>query len=254
MSVVLRTHGGLGNQIFQILYGRLLSDNLGTGLCETHDSDYAHKFKRSLMLGNSGLRLNRRQHYISGMRLPKVISRLDLKREPEITLWGDVYLDGYFQHRSIYERFDVPSIHKQLMVIRQELALRTVSSDKTLVHLRVGDFFDSAAAAEKHVIARLESIPNGCSIITNNERVLMGVEMVRLLEKKDCELISTEGWQAEEVLAFMTKFAKIDANDSTLVFWAGVLGNCQVSIEDPQLEETYKLLRSASSIKKSSKI
>ena len=44
MSVIIRTHGGLGNQIFQRLYSKLLSTRKGfTEIYFRHDSNYSRR-------------------------------------------------------------------------------------------------------------------------------------------------------------------------------------------------------------------
>ena len=50
-DLILRTHGGLGNQLFQVAYGRLYSKKFNLNLKEIHDSNYKHKFGRIKELG-----------------------------------------------------------------------------------------------------------------------------------------------------------------------------------------------------------
>jgi hypothetical protein len=42
MTAILRTHGGLGNQLFQVLYGRLFAEQFRLDLVEVHDISYNH--------------------------------------------------------------------------------------------------------------------------------------------------------------------------------------------------------------------
>ena len=72
MNVVVRTHGGLGNQLFQLLYGRLLAERHRATLYELHDIRYEHAFARSRELAGRPAPPPPARP-ISSLRLPKIL-------------------------------------------------------------------------------------------------------------------------------------------------------------------------------------
>ena len=53
--VVARTHGGLGNQLFQVLYSRLVAaGRMGSRLLIIHDRNYPHAFPLSPIFPEAG--------------------------------------------------------------------------------------------------------------------------------------------------------------------------------------------------------
>ena len=99
--VVLRTHGGLGNQLFQVLFGCLFADREGRTLLEVHDRRYRHAFVRSSAL-ERGRSPSRWQLIMSAVRVPKLLQRVFGWREVPWRLGRTVYLDGYFQRANSY--------------------------------------------------------------------------------------------------------------------------------------------------------
>jgi hypothetical protein len=83
------------------------------------------------------------------------------------------------------------------------------------------------------------------SIMTNDEAILGESEIADLLASKGCRLISTAGFSAEDVLRSMAAYGRLDANDSTLVFWASVLGGSRAALQHPGLRATQALFSSS---------
>jgi hypothetical protein len=104
LCIVIRTHGGLGNQLFQLLYGRLLSNFYGAHLYEIHDTKYPHAFPRSTCLSLAG-ELPFFQRPVSITRVPKILQHIFGYEEKPFRLLNTIYLDGYFQNISAYEQF-----------------------------------------------------------------------------------------------------------------------------------------------------
>lgn len=238
MKAVLRTHGGLGNQIFQVLFARLYAADSNASLCEIHDARYKHRFARSTELGESSVCLSHLQQFVSFCRLPKILHRVGLSAHEKTSLFGTVYLDGYFQSVRHYESFSSENVAEQLIHIRDELKITNENKQGLLVHLRLGDFFRSIDAARLHAITHLRDLKPGSTIITNQENLLAEPELQSMLDNIGCVVQSTEGFSPEKVLRFMSQFEQIVANDSTLTFWASVLGGCKVEFTNPTLNET----------------
>ena len=241
MSVVLRTHGGLGNQIFQILYGRLFADKFNVDLKVIHDIRYQHAFPLSNNFQLYTQHLTTYQKLISSLRLPKVLQRLTQKSESVIWLFNTAYLDGYFQNNLSYTIFKKEEIARNLRILADQLSIPPADLEQCLVHLRVGDFFKSRSDAREFVTRKLSMVSASSSIMTNDEELLAEPEVVAILEARSCKVVASAGYPAEEVLRMMARYRQIDANDSTMVFWASVLGGCRVELRNAELRATQNL-------------
>jgi hypothetical protein len=239
--VVLRTHGGFGNQLFQLLYGRLFAQAQQCELREVHDRRYRHRFNRAAVPAVS-LSPSVWQSAVSAIRIPKVLQRTLGQAEDPWLFFGVWFLDGYFQNEIQYHAFKDNEIRRQLDRLALELAIGPALIDTCLVHLRVGDFFGDLASARHHVINRLSSIPVGAHVMTNDEALLEEPEASALMAGRNVRLVSTTGFSAEEVLRTMARYRHIDANDSTLTVWAHVLAGTQVNFFDQRLSALAEYL------------
>ena len=240
-QVILRTHGGLGNQLFQVLYGRLFAEKFGLDLREVHDIRYKHAFPRSTLLRQPAKSPDSYQHLLSSLRLPKVLQRITKKLDRAIYLFGDAYLDSYFQDAGAYTIFATEVIERHLRSLAAELSIRPAYIDQCLVHLRVIDFFKSRSDSIDHVVQRLSTVSPNSSIITNDEELLAEPTIAALIAAKNCTLVSTAGFPAEDVLRKMAAYRRLDANDSTLVFWSSVLGGGQLTLRNAGLRAIREL-------------
>jgi hypothetical protein len=239
--LVLRTHGGLGNQLFQVFYGRLISDLLQCELREVHDLRYAHKFERSEVPAISPPPPIY-QSIVSSLRVPKILERVFGYQELPWKHGQDTYLDGYFQTEEVYRRFNESAIRKNLQKLAVELTINPATDDDLLIHLRVGDFFKKRDEARLHIFNRLCDIPIKSVLITNDEDLLKDDELSKLMLSKQARLISTKGFSAVNVLRTISKHRNISANDSTLTFWAHVLAGTQVKFHDVRLSALAEYL------------
>ena len=234
--VVLRTHGGLGNQLFQVLLGRVLSEHKRIQLCEVHDLRYPHAFPRCQELIHSGCPSGW-QRFVSDARIPKILQRTLGEDEAPWRFGNCIYLDGYFQNKKHFERFQSTDIAGHLQRFRDELIIKPADIDDRLFHLRIGDFFNSQKEAISHVQCRLEAVPSGAHIMTNDEELLQQIEIAKIIKAKRLSLVGTKDKSAIDVLRAMSRYRYIDANDSTLTFWSSVLAGSQVSFEIQSLSE-----------------
>lgn len=241
IDLILRTHGGLGNQLFQILYGRLFADCHDLILKEVHDLHYYHAFPRSgeLVQGDSP---SSWQRLVSAARVPKILHRLIGLPEAPWQLGRSTYLDAYFQNAEDYEQYPADAIERHLQRLADELGIGPANKDLCLVHLRLGDFFTNRSAAKAHVFDRLKNLPVGARVMTNDELLLLEPDVVEAMGARGAELVSTKGMKAEEVLRTMAQYAYIDANDSTLTFWSSVLAGCNVKLCNERLRACRDLL------------
>ena len=235
MSVVVRTHGGLGNQLFQILYARLFASARSAPLFETHDIRYKHAFPRSSELVVAP-RPSAIPATLSALRLPKVFTSLKMHCNA-VSVLGVTCLDGYFQNTADFAEFDSMAIRQHLIEIRDELGIATVPVRDHGVHLRLGDFFKSEAAVSAHLSSRIAHIGNGAGIVTNEEARLATPEVTAVIAAAGAYIVPTSDMSAEAVLRTLASFHRVDGNDSTLLFWASVLSGMDCDFKTPELRE-----------------
>lgn len=235
MRVVVRTHGGLGNQIFQLLYARLFAARSGAALFEAHDLRYPHAFARSSELSRHpaprGI-----EKILSELRLPKVATRINMPRDA-LKVGGTVYLDGYFQKVSDYAPFPDELIRDELLRLRSELGISGTPARDHGVHLRMGDFFTTEAAVAEHLSARLARVRSGADIVTNEEARLSTPAARAALDSANARILPTGAMSAEDVLRTLASFREVDGNDSTLLFWASVLSGMACDFKAPELRQ-----------------
>jgi len=249
MNVIVRTHGGLGNQIFQILFGRLLANSIGGSLEIIHDSKYYHNFQLAPQFYDLSNRSNLLSLTVSFLRLPKLIYKFLKINLDYVKLHNTYYCDSYFQNQLSFANFELIDIKKELIYLKSILGLNVESPLGTLVHLRLGDFFLNKELALEHAIKRISDCPIGADIITNDNSIINNKEIYDLINNKKCRFISTQEFQPLQVLQTMCKYSEIDANESTLVFWASVFTGAKVEFTSNNLHSLQLLLRSAISTK-----
>ncbi|MGK6323002.1 hypothetical protein ACMGDM_07930 [Sphingomonas sp. DT-51] len=247
MTVIVRTHGGLGNQLFQILYGRLTATQIDTRYGEIHDRNYAHRFERSAAIPLPDYRCSPWQRAISRARLPKVLRRLRLRSGESLSLFGSTYLDGYFQDIAGYRRFTVAAIAEQIGRLGRELEVErhTVLPASTIYHLRLGDFFNDRRAALAHLLDRLDGLDTGVTVITNQEDLFELEEVRNRMAGKGCRLQSTAEHSAEDVIRLMSTYGTIVTNDSTLALWASLLSGARTEFANNRLAQLHQFLYAA---------
>lgn len=243
MKIILRTHGGLGNQLFQVLFSRLFSERYHATLVSIHETRYKHKFQMVSELKINNEPLNSLERLFSLLRLPKILYRFGLNKSEIVSLFGNSYLDGYFQDVSCFNIFDDKSITRELELLRYELKIDSQPKSGTLVHFRLGDFFVDNDSAIKHVNERIKNVEDGSVLITNKEEIFELSEIKETLKRKLCTLHSTKDFDAIEVLRLMASYEKIEANDSTMVFWASVLGGAEADFTHPPLAKLLTFLK-----------
>lgn len=231
--VVVRTHGGLGNQLFQLLYARLCARQACATLFEVHDLRYAHRFQRCIELERfPAPPLGTRA--VSAIRLPKIFSLLGLPRD-HVKLRHTTYLDGYFQRVRDYDKFDDALLRDELLRLRKELNISNIPTREFGMHLRLGDFFKSEADVIEHLNDRFRHLAQDSAIVTNEEFRLCSPQIEEILAAKNATIVSTRNMSPEEVLRILASFRKVDGNDSTLLFWASVLSGMESEYRNLEL-------------------
>jgi len=243
LRVILRTHGGLGNQLFQIAFGRLMARTYGAELVEIHEMRYPTRPTRSTDVAVSVGVPSAAERLTSYLRLPKLTYKAKLSRKEYVHLGGTFFCDGYFQSKSQYDRFAKHDVAQVLRELRESVGIAAQPPLSYLIHLRLGDFFKLRSDAQNHARERLTKVPLGADVITNEEAVFAEPDIAQLVAEKQLRIVSTENFSGEDVLRFMAQYQTIDANDSTLVFWASVLSGSAVAFRSPALQECRDYFR-----------
>lgn len=244
MTAILRTHGGLGNQLFQIFFARLFARAQQQPCAEIHDANYQHSFARSAEIANAGAPTSAVQRFISRLRIPKILSRIGIYPIEKAYILGDVYLDGYFQKAEDFQAFSDDMIASEVATLRSELQIQPQTSpdSRTLYHIRLGDFFDDPEQALGHAILRVEQLQANSTIITNQEDIFADDRVKQRLQSKGCQLHITKEYTPEGVIRLMSSYGNIVTNNSTLALWASILGNCQTTFDEPRLAAVHRYL------------
>ena len=234
--IVVRTHGGLGNQLFQIGRALRLGADLGTPVARIHDIRYKVIFPASPVFGDLDRPVPAPLRALSVARLPKLLSRAGLAIE-QVSIGRTRLLDGYFQAVADWQG-DVAAV---LADFRTRLGIAEGGGGGTLVHLRLGDFFADEAAQRDHLAERLAVLPAGATLISNRDDLL--APAASLLAAGGFRHQATSDLSPEALLRLMASFQRIESNDSTLAFWAAVLGRGDMRFRLDRLQALFETLR-----------
>ncbi|MET4898839.1 hypothetical protein RN629_17120 [Sphingomonadaceae bacterium jetA1] len=242
---IVRTHGGLGNQLFQVFYGRLLAEQEGIErLVRIHDARYKHGFQGSEIFQGLSDQTGSLRSAISALRIPKVLTRLLPGSTEVIRLPGTILIDGYFQRSEDYARFPEPKVAAGIARIRNEFGIIRGQGKGHLTHLRLGDFFTTEAAQVAHLNDRLDAIPAGGAIITNRDDLLTNA-LDNPVYRDRFEHIDTSDITTEDLVRLMARYAVLDTNDSTLAFWASLLSGSELHLSEERIKRLMVTLRAA---------
>ncbi len=241
--VVVRTHGGLGNQIFQILYARLLANGREPEL--VHDARYPHAFGLSAAFA-SFPQPGSITRVISRVRLPKLLERASLSSRGTVTIGGTIFADAYFQGTHFYQAFSLDAITREINRIRAELNIRPDVFDGDEVHhIRLGDFFNDEQSQRIYLAERFKELPAGAFIITNREDLVGEAIRSPSLAGKNLSIVPSRSASADETLRLMSGYRTIVSNDSTLAFWAACLAGRRLVTPSPLLNALLDQFRAA---------
>lgn len=228
----LLLQGGLGNQLFEIFYATALvlfenrnkTVNILTKFLSKYSTPRNLEVYPLLKSNLVNYELTEANSF-ANLRLAKIVSKI-LKRDLPISIpYLGTFLDGYYQHVQNYNKFDQEIISKIINEWRQILLSSGVIKFiqfEVISHIRLGDFFSSRELAYNFLIKRFESLPVGSDIITDDEDLIREFLVEKGLNQ-NYKIITTNGFDAWEVLALMTSYKKIYTNGSTLAFWACAL-------------------------------
>lgn len=233
-KIYLLTHGGLGNQLFQLNYAMLLARKYDAEICLFHSDRYYHKLKLCGVF--KPLLSKERLPVVFKLRLIKVLNKINIiKGKEQIKIGKNIYLDGYFQDKHIYKTFSLLEKTNVLNYLRKLFSIDSEKSSKgNLKHLRVGDFFTDHSEKENHIREVLVNSKKHDQFITNEESLVKSI--MKDLNFFDREVVSSENLTDIEVIRLMASYDCVITNGSTLATWATILGGGKLESDRNQMD------------------
>ena len=243
-KVILRMHGGLGNQLFQLFFAELCIQRYGVKkLYVYHDDRYPHGFKASELIQRLTLVESiKMAPFVSRHRLIKLLEKLNIN-SGKLQIGNVLYLDGYFSTVASLENFSRDERDSVLNKLRQRLNGVENQCERDLYHIRLGDFYSNDDERLAELARRLSVLPMKSSVMTNDEHLLRNKQIEKLAYNKQITLVATAGMVDHEVLYKMAEFQTIETNGSTLAFWAALLNKKQLIINHDELTNVWNLLQ-----------
>ena len=241
--VVIRTHGGLGNQIFQVFYALVRH---GQNLSLIHDSRYKHGFRLASYFESyfTGSTTNL-ENAICHLRLVKLIEKLS-SCTPEIKIGDTFILDGYFQKIGFYESFTSNDLYFGLNRLRDILLVDGEPKKNMLCHIRLADFYRTDKDRTQAARRRLSALANETDFISSDDVLIFNDKVCQdIIRDKDLIHVLTDGFSAEEIFRLMSEYKTIESNNSTLAFWAAALNNSDLIVDDTNLKKLFLLLKNS---------
>lgn len=248
MNIYLRTHGGLGNQLFQVFYAKLVSETFGGKIYVSHDTNYKHRFpleQRIPSLPGVELDLRSVSRVLGRLRLPKVLEKLGIN-SGVISSGSTMLLDGYFQRESDYSNFSLATIQQVLSEFREIFIRSTGGSSTLLYHLRLFDFFQNDEQRLAKAVEVIKNMPDGAALVSTDDTLIReSDELVMLIQSKKINHILTSEYTSLCMLDLFSQYDRVVSNNSTLAFWGAVLGEGDLVVDDGRLVALFDLFRRA---------
>lgn len=251
--------GGLGNQLFQIYYSQLLSNRYESSVIinDYYLYEYKRKFKNEVKFLYSD------KHFdisFSGLSFFKIIiiyrfrilyllSKL-IRNDFILHIpFVGIFIDSYCQSKSLFNSF-TKTEHKQVLtLITQKTQLiknkyNFEYKDKTLLHLRVSDFFNNEEEREAYIYSQLKNYKDNTElidIITDKEPLLEKI-IYRKFKRTKFNIISTNNFSSKKLFSFMSQYREIVTNGSSIAFWASIISTNNKSFLSNQYNLNYNYL------------
>lgn len=245
--ILVKTHGGLGNQLFQMFFALALSDKIqDKGITVFHHSRYKHRFELSPIFERYRKETSTdRYRIISSLRIPKLLTKMGLRSSGYLHLGSLYILDDYFQDLEHYTCFTSKNLKSSMKAIKSLFPHEPCSRKDSLYHMRLRDFFRSEREEEGYLLESIKNVRDGSDIITNNDDLFEKLVDLAQLEQRNIHLIKTSAVKAEDILRLMINYRTINSNGSTLAVWAAVLSDANLTSGDGKLDSFIKFMKDA---------
>ena len=247
-AVVVRTHGGLGNQLFQIFQALCCVELAGgAALKIVHDRNYAHSFEIDPNLLALGDNLSTWERFISACRIPKICKKVFKIKCERMRIGKTLFLDGYFQDSGCLVNVPDHVLRGGVRCLREAFNVSTAQTEghANLRHIRLGDFFESLEEERSAAVEIIESIKIPCDIITNRESIVSELIQDRAPHLPAITLVSTRNMSSSALMKLMGRYEAIASNNSTIAVWSSILYQKHLDINHEGLSSTMNLIRSS---------
>lgn len=230
MKILFRSCGGIGNQIFQILFVRLLASKYNLNkIVHYHESNYERIAHWEYPTNELFVKPNYIEMIILKFRLPQLFYRLGISKREYFNFFGTIIVDGYFQNYLYYKIFDNKLLSQQIDLIRLELGIFDCKKEDSLYHLRLGDFFENTDEEIEFVINFLNATRSEISIISNNDKLFNENNEIKLLvTSKKIKYINTSFYTSIELIKLFGTYNDVYSNGSSLAFISAILCNTTI--------------------------
>ena len=247
-------HGGLGNQLFQylrvramIISGeswrpvRLYADLLGR-YNSARSLDLKQLLDAEQFAGVDVVLIDA----VSRLRLPKLLAKLTRKEWVwELPFHGAI-VDGYFQHPSALCDLPSQALHDLVGGWRDGLVkqglLPQAQDREAIAHMRLGDFFPRPGQALAYAAQRLEKVPNGTDILTDQEAVVAKA-IAEAGRTSHLQVVPSSTLEAWQLLKLMARYKRVATNGSTLAFWSAALGGSDLLTSNALHQQMFPRLQ-----------
>lgn len=243
--IVYCSHGGLGNQLFQLLYARLYANKYNINKIYFYHNknykriaDYELTFLKDI---KPALFIDR---FLLKIRIPKILERINISKSGKIVFFNRHILDNYFQEKLFYSEFDKREIIRQITILKNEFFSIFNENDYqyynklNLYHFRLGDFFSSEFDQINFIKNNLKNIPENTVVISNRDDLFY----INYFHQKNITYLNTSSFSSIQMLFLFTQFQNIISNGSTLAFWGSVLGNSTFQINNIEDNGVFNLI------------
>lgn len=239
MKILFRSCGGLGNQIFQLFFTRLLAEKLNTtNIVHYHESNYARIAYWEYPLNETMVGPSTFELIIIKLRIPQFLYKFKLTNKEYVKFGNTIIIDGYFQNLEYYKYFSTEDLICQLDRLRNELVpdfFKNVQSTK-LVHFRLGDFFKTEYDQLEFICKYLEKIDEGTTLISNRDDLfLQDIYIKNKLKKCKLNYIETDSYNSIDLFGLFAQFKSISSNGSTFALWASILAKSELQLVSQEL-------------------
>jgi hypothetical protein len=238
---VIRTHGGLGSQIFQVFYALVRH---GENLSLSHDGRYPHSFQlasyfESYFIGPITIL----EMLICRLRIVKLIEKVS-SRSPDIKLGDTFILDGYFQKIGLYQPFTSDQLSFGLNRLKDILQVNVQPEKNMLCHIRLVDFYYTDIERIQAARKRLSVLDDETGFISSDDTLISNDEECQcIIRDKSLIHVDTMGFSAEQIFRLMSEYKTVESNNSTLAFCAAVLSDSELIVDDINLKKLFLLLK-----------
>jgi len=232
MKILFRSCGGLGNQIFQLYFTRLLASKLSIAeIVHYHEANYSRIAHWEYPIAEEFSQPNFFEKLLLKLRLPQIIFRLGLSANEYLKLGNYVIIDGYFQSLDDYQKFDRSSVVIQLKCLQKDLLpsnYKYTNREKTILHFRLGDFFKDTQQQIQFIETVIYQLEPGTDVISNRDDLFLEhPKYIQILHSRYSSYVHTEELSSLELFKLFSNYNKIISNGSTLALWASILSNAE---------------------------